>query len=195
MMPKPRAPLTFDADTHRYAVGGKPIPSVTTVLRAAGLIDFSGVPLPVLDPARERGTRVHLATELDDRGELDIGSVIPEELGYLDAYRRFKREAGFIATSIEQRVYSHRYWYAGTLDRIGLMRKKRCLLDIKTGAPQRAVGPQTAAYKAALPMNVMPRFAVYLQPDGSYQLASLNDSDDLAVFLAALRLVTWRKLL
>jgi hypothetical protein len=194
MMAKPASRLTFDPDTHRYSVGGKPIPSVTTVLRKAGLIDFSGIPLEVLNFARERGTRVHLATELDDRGELDLASVIPEELGYIDAYRRFKREAGFVATSIEQRVCSHRYWYAGTLDRIGNMRKKRSLLDIKTGEPQRAVGPQTAAYKAALPENKMPRFALYLQADGAYQLVSLNDSDDLAVFLAALRIVKWRKL-
>jgi hypothetical protein len=144
--------------------------------------------------AQERGTRVHAATALDDLGTLDEGSIEPDELGYLEAWRKFRRALDFRPTLIEHRVYCARHRYAGTLDRIGTMRGKRGLIDIKSGVRTRAAGPQTAAYANCVPRSkTIPRYAVYLQSDGKFDLVPLRDHQDLYVFLAALKLYYWKE--
>lgn len=185
--------LTFDPIAHVYKVDGRQVPNVTSVLDAAGLNEFGFVGPEVLTFARSRGQAVHAATALDDLGELDEASVDPHAAPYLTAWRRFRRETGFVPTAIEQRVYHVGHRYAGTLDREGVFPqfKSDALLDIKTGAPSATTGPQTAAYLAARGGR-RARYAVYLQPDGRYHLHLHKDPNDLAVFLAALTIFNWR---
>lgn len=190
---KKPAVLTFREEDHTYALDGKPLLSVTTILRLAGLISFDGVNPEVLQNAMARGSRVHRATELDDLGQLDIASVLEDDIGYLMAWQRFRRETGFRPEHVERRVFSHRYGYAGTLDRIGFLKRQRWLLDVKTGIRHPAVGPQTAAYRECLRHKHLPRGAVYLKADGHYDFRLLNEKDDLATFLAALRVVRWKE--
>lgn len=194
--------LHFDELAHRYYWMGQPVPNVTGVLERAGLYNFGTATREQLEDARELGRAIHKVTELHDRGTLDDASVHPVLVPYLAAWRRFVAETEFEIELIEQRVYNTIYRYAGTLDRAGHMRlpawrgqaKSRALLDIKRGVPQRATGPQTAAYQYCdgSTWRGCQRFAVYLQDDGTYKVEHHNDPNDWSVFLAALSIYNWR---
>lgn len=190
--------LTFDAATHRYFWRGQPKPNVTRVLEAAGMLNFGGATEEQLAAARERGTAVHIATELNDRDDLVEESVHESIRPYLAAWRLFRLETGFEPTLIEHRLYSQLYGYAGTMDRAGKWRYElEVPLDIKTGARQKATGPQLAAYSHAWrggSWQRTPRYAVYLQDDGHYDVVAHTATEDLSAFLAALTLWNWKGL-
>jgi len=137
--------VEFDAATHTYTAGGVVLPSVTTVIRAAGLMNaaYIGAGTTV---AMERGSIVAELTELDDMGELDAGSVDPLLFGYLDAWRRFRADAGYAveADGIERRIANGAC--AGTLDRVGKLNGIHTIIDIKTGAAAAWHKIQTAGY-------------------------------------------------
>jgi hypothetical protein len=184
--------LGFDEAAHRYYLDGVYLPSVTTVLAAAGLIDYS-----FLGDRREqylvRGRAVHLATQRDDEGCLVEESLDAEIPGYLQAWRSFRRDFGFIPQFIEHRVCNPRYGYAGTLDRTGVIRDgSEFILDIKTGEAPYATRYQVSAYSACLPHpRARLRRSVELHQDGRYRVIAYQTSSyssDLNVFLAALEL-------
>ena len=83
----------FDDGTHTYKVNGLVVPGVTSLLQIGGFIQSRWF----ADAARWRGSNVHIACMYDDLGTLDEdsedgkGRLKPIE-GYLDAWRRFKRE-------------------------------------------------------------------------------------------------------
>jgi hypothetical protein len=189
--------LRFDEAAHRYTLGGRELPSVTTLIEAAGLVDLFG---SAEDLAfwRDRGTAVHIGTELIDRDELDESTVADEVRPYLDAWRRFRRESGFTPEHIEMRLHHPVLRYAGTIDRIGTLRKHPALIDIKTGAQRRATGVQLAAYAELAAANGIcdkriRRYGCYLQPDGTYQLVPYTDTRDIIAFVSALQLWKWRQ--
>jgi hypothetical protein len=182
--------LTFVETGHRYFLAGQPLPSVTQVLTSAKLLDYD-----FLGDRREvylaRGKAVHAATHRDDDHDLDEDSVPPEIRGYLLAWRKFRRDYGFVPQWIEYRVYNEQYQYAGTLDRVGNVRDgSEFIVDLKTGVAPPAVRYQLAAYSACLPHPRMrQRRCVELHHDGTYRVLRFKTSDylhDFAVFAAAL---------
>ena len=103
--------LVFDEATHTGKVNGESLLSVTTILRKARMTpEFYNF----IDPwYLARGTYVHLATELYDRGRLDEDTVDPEITPYLDAYKVFRGDFGARITGIETRLYHPVYKYFG----------------------------------------------------------------------------------
>jgi hypothetical protein len=183
------ARFEFDPAAHRYTLDGRELPSVTQILR--GLDDFSNVPARVLEKARDRGSRVHAACNLDVLGILDENTVDDEVAPYLAQFRKFLRESGFTPTLTECRVYDERLWYAGTLDLFGDL--PGCIdvqIDIKSGAIPRSVGPQTAAYSNGLykraGIMTRKRFVLKLEA-GKYSLIQLDRADDFGAFCHALQ--------
>ena len=187
--------------------GGAPWPSVTTVLGAnlgwAG--SFDRIPPIVLERKRQLGTAVHLVCELDDQGAQFEPESLVDVQPYLDAWRAFKRETGWITVAAEKTVWHPGQRYAGTLDRIGRRGASGSLelVDLKTSSPAGAalkVGPQTAAYLAAwlecdpqakgLDFWQVPRASVHLGDDGRYSVVPHDAREDWGDFLAALRLYT-----
>lgn len=185
--------LEFDAPTHTYRWHGVVVPSVTQVLEQ--LTDFSMVPRDVLERKRQIGTWVHKAIELDLADDLDENSIGDEWRGYFNGWRKFRAESGFVASSSEQLLYSEKHRYAGTSDLIGSLPKvETALVDAKcTAILYPTVGPQTAAYAEAANIPKAKRFALQLRPNGTYNLEPCTGKDDFYVFLAALKLYTWRK--
>lgn len=186
--------LKFDATTHRYTLGGKHLPSVTQVLQL--LDQFEDVSPAVLEAARERGTHVHAVTELDDRDELDESSVNVALAPYLAAWRKFRADTGFVPTHIEDRVAHRHLGYAGTLDRMGTLRGRPALVDIKSGLKPKSVGAQTAAYLEAWMLTSGARrrpvrYCVQLNPEG-YRLHVLDDPADWPLFVSCLNVHNWR---
>ena len=83
--------------------------------------------------AGNTGTALHALTERLDKGE-DLGH-IPEVLrADLDAYRACIDRHGIEVVEVEQFVVCEALEAAGTLDRLGRVRDRLCVFDIKTGA-------------------------------------------------------------
>lgn len=173
--------LTFDEATHTYRYGGRPVPGVTQILKP--LYDFTGVPPDVLAAKARLGQRVHLATEMDDDGELDDESCDEVILGYVKGWRKFKADRSPVILASEQRVFSLEHQYAGTLDRIVGMDGDDWMLDIKTSAEiHPAVGPQTMAYSMASGHKDLRRCVVQLHMDGTYTFQELTSPKDWVIF-------------
>ncbi len=179
--------LRFDPAEHAYYLGDRRLPSVTQV-----------IPREQSYPAgaAERGTAVHLACEYDDLGDLDEGSVAPEIAGYLEAYRKWKRESMAQIESIELREYNEAYLYAGTIDRVVVFPYRgRAVIDIKSGVPEKWHALQTAAYANLLTYHMLSRFSLYLAEDGTYKIIEHYREDfsrDFSVFIGLLSYHNWR---
>jgi hypothetical protein len=185
--------LEFDAERHLYTLDGKPLPSVTQVL---------GHFLPTFhhdELAAKFGRAVHRACELNDLDDLDESSLDPMVGAYLEQYRRFRRDMRFDVdtNAIERRLWHPLLRVAGTLDRCGVLRRTsswRVLVDLKTGAPSIAAGPQTAAYESMLTYHDIPpvekRYSLHLESD-RYNLIPHQSDSDKTVFMSALTVYRW----
>lgn len=188
--------LGFESAAHRYTIDGGEVPSVTRIL--APLYDFSAVREGTLERKRQLGEMLHLAIELDLKDNLVESSIDEKIGGYFEGWRRFKREKRFECYFAEKRVGSKNFRYAGTLDFAGLVDDVESVIDGKTTAGLHpAVALQTAGYLgAASEMGVIRsnarRYALRLQPDGTYILDQHKDRNDFAVFLSCLSLHNWR---
>jgi len=100
------AMLSFDKFTHTYTLDGERFRSVTQILQASGLIDFSKIPSPILLEARDRGTAVHQALHYYNEDDIDLEAFcaeFPDYAPYVQAWVAFRAESGFeLATSFEQ---------------------------------------------------------------------------------------------
>ena len=178
--------LTFDPESHVYTLGDKRLVSVTQILKEMGLIETRFL----TEEGRDRGTQVHLATELYDRGTLDEDSLDPRLVPWLDGWKAFLRETGFVPILIEHRGAS-KYGYAGTLDRLGVTgRGKTVLLDIKSSlAKSPWIGIQIAFYQLLAEEaghKIDERWSVHLPGDGTFRIEHWPDrkNDALAVWRA-----------
>lgn len=210
------AVFTFDEATHTYALDGVRLPSVTQLLKGAGIgPDFSAVPPQLLEAARAFGVAVHSACELDDLGELDDDGTDARVMACVHAWRRFKAENDVEVLATEQRLYHPTLRYAGTLDGLVRMRAWRghgtdlVLVDRKTGQhPHPSFGVQLAAYEELLRANArgmgtrmhdailaafMKRVSVHLFDDGTYRMHPHHHPSDEAAFRACLALYSWKE--
>jgi hypothetical protein len=182
--------LRFEPEGHRYFLGSQQLPSVTQVLSM--LDKFEGVPLDVLEAARQFGSHVHMACDLDNKGVLDEDALDPALRAYLECWRRFRAESGFVLLSSEERLVHPQLRVAGTLDDSGLMSNELSIIDIKSGMVPRTVGYQTAAYLEmyALKHGKRPRrrYCVQLNPEFAlgYKLHRLSKTTDYHMFVSCL---------
>ena len=117
------AALTFDPIRHAYAVDGVPVLSVTQILKAAGLVDYDGIPEHVLRYAAERGTAVHTACEYYDQDDLDPDTLDPQLAPYVAAWMQFRKQHPFKIMASE-RMYLGQFdglRFGMTLDRLADM--------------------------------------------------------------------------
>ncbi len=187
--------ISFDPAEHIYSVGGIVRPSVTQILEDVGIIDYDAIPDGIRTKALERGRHVHTLTQFHDEGVLDPSSIDIRLSGYLDAWRRFCDEMKFEPSLIEHRGFCELWGYAGTLDRLGVLRqlagaKGDTIVDVKTNVAPYWTAFQTAAYANFFPSPAKyRRMAVELHRDGTYKIHEYRCADfrsDLNQFLAAL---------
>ena len=191
--------LTLDVN-HIYHYDGTIVPSVSEILTAAGLVDFSTVPAERLEAARKFGNAVHLACELSDRETLDFGSLDLALVPYLMGWEIFKQEYLVELRAIEEQFYSPLYRFAGTIDRIGSWRidDSSLIIDIKSGIENPAIAIQLAAY-GLLAKEIfgikgkIRRLAVYLNDKGTYRVKEYRDKNDMNIFLATLSVYNFRR--
>lgn len=203
-MPLPAA-FTFEEQTHIYRINSAELPSVTGILRAAGLVDEQWF----TDESRDRGSAVHLAIQYLDEDALDEESLDERVKPYVNAYRKFKTDTGFEPLPIidqvndaeviaEARRFQPKYGYAGTIDRIGIFRNgRKVILEIKTGAAHPTHRLQLAAYQAMLdkPGEYI-RLVLRLEKDGTYIVNEFSLTEypqDFQVFASCLQVVRFKK--
>jgi hypothetical protein len=195
----------FDPIEHRYWLDDEEIPSVTTVLRAAGLYNYDAVPQRYLNAGRTRGTFVHEICEAIDCNTLDwkrLEAEHPKYIGYAEAYMAFIADTGFQATLNEAAFGSEKEKYGGMLDKAGATRGGGLLLDIKTGMIKKnELELQTAAYEHLLPeafydeikclkKNLL-RMGLNLKPDGNYRVVMCTETRAIFKFLKYRREMQW----
>ena len=186
------ADLEFDPQAHSYTLDGRVLPSVTQIL--GPYEDWGAVPADVMAAAMDRGTRVHAACALIADGLIGSEDCDEDIQPYLQQFERFLAESGFTLHLSEERVHSS-LGYAGTLDLYGdLPKRKKSLIDIKSGSVPRSAGPQTAAYARALRETLgheaRYRYALLLTTE-RYKLVQMDDPQDDQIFLAALTMHNW----
>jgi len=184
----------FDAENHEYFLDDRRLESVTEILERSGIADyrFSN------EEAMLRGTYVHTATEMIDRGTLDWETLDPILRPYCEAYQRFIEDKRPEILTSEKPMWHPAHFYAGTPDRVALMDGIVSLIDLKTGIPNRATAIQIAAYRELIRMNdgivCRKSFSLHLRDDGTYRLDALPGGvHEYNIFLAALTVVRWKK--
>lgn len=195
----------FDHILHKYTLNGRVLPSVTQI--TSPLSDYSMVPTEVLERKKIIGSAVHLACELHDSGGVDESTIHDLCFPYFKAYLKFRADNPCDVVLNEQKVFSERWGFAGTLDRVFKMHESRTgswfkgdlvQIDLKTVATlMLATGPQTAGYALAMPDLGVPRTqvkraALQLKPDGTYTIKPYYSAKDEACFIALLTLHQWR---
>jgi hypothetical protein len=197
-IPTPDGAL-FDYAQHAYTLDGRPIPSVTQILKATGAsASFDEVPAHLLERKRQIGQAAHAATHFYDEGDFDAEmerAYFAQEAAepvrpYYDAWRKFRAERKFLPFLLETVVTSRRYWFSGTLDRFGAVHghDKLVLCDIKCGDPDDAAADlQTAGYVIAL-LEQYPQLAEYIV-DRFCQQNGFERTPDTDVERAAFELI------
>lgn len=197
--------VTFDEESHTYAVDGQPVDSVTTILKSLGLDSYAMVDPDVLERARVRGCAVDQMITQEVRGELDLGTMDPSLLEPYDAWMRFLDLSGFQPLLCQHVVYSRRYNFIGTLDLAGTLpskraggRQRKVVIDAKnTALVMPSAYIQTAAYERALAeqngiAEPIERYVLHLK-GGKFKLVPCNDRRDWIVFQSALNIHNWKK--
>lgn len=166
--------LKFDEESHTYTYDGDIVPSVTQILKEAGLsMAYKG------DNSwyAERGTVIHDAVALihSDAG-LDEKTIDPEIAGYISGYMQFLADTCYVPIAVEKMVYHQKLKYAGRIDSIGYLGDSLCLIDIKTGStiPQEAM-LQLGMYIMALKLQIK-GYVLQLKKDGNYKLRPVVDT-------------------
>jgi len=184
--------VEFNSEKHQYKASGILLPSVTEILKGAGLIDATFY----TEESKVRGSYVHKACEYYDQGDLDEDSLDPQIAGYLQAYKKWKATFGYEFTWIEMPMQDKTGVYAGTSDRI-IERRPRQIWDIKSGPYQKWHRVQSAAYVNMLddPFSYT-RLGLYLQSSGKFTVREFPKTDymaDLAIFQSALNIYYWKE--
>ncbi len=148
-----------------------------------------------------KGVLVHRIVEWEESRELDESTVDPILQGYLDAYRRFKAESGWITLNREIRFYHPKYKYCGRVDVHGFFSSQGnkppwgWVIDFKTGQPHEADKLQSPAYLFGIKYHnaslVHKCADLYLKNDGFYRFSEVkNPTDKFLRFLTGIK--KWR---
>ncbi len=183
--------LTLD-DQHVYLLDGKQIDGLTSTISEAGLMGNYGSEWHM-----DRGMKIHLATELWDRGTLDESTVDPQIQGYLKSWKRFRKDQNYTPTHIEYKTYHPELMVGTKIDRLPL-------LDIKSGseAPWHVlqVAFQRECVKIWMKEDEKLRMNpqdVYLDPDGGppkvriYKVTEMMEA--LKVYASLLVFLRWKR--
>ena len=131
------AGLTYQEEGHVYSMNGQKLPSVTQLLKDAGLgVNYSAVNPATLENARLRGDAIHYQIEdaLWNDNFFETGDEAKQILRYLNnIFYNFKKNA-FVDLLSEGTFYSINSIkpYAGRFDLLGKVNGEYVLFDVKT---------------------------------------------------------------
>lgn len=164
------------------------LPHVTEILARAGLIDATWF----TDYARERGHRVHVATQFLDEGiGFDWSAVPPDVLPRVRQYQKFLDDIRPEILSVEEEVENLTLRYQGKLDRRARINGSEGILDIKPPSREPWHRLQLALYSGCF-TRPMKRWNLHLG-DERYQLIEHKDRSDWDVAKACITLAAWKE--
>jgi len=199
----------FDSESHTYRVDGIIRPGVSQILSAAGLTeDYSSLDerrIAAINNAADRGTMVHLAVALDCCGELDEDSVDDEIWPYLESWRDFVADTGFVPVANELVFYEPESDYCGTTDLPGYIGNRFTIADLKTGSVGLKPSHKYATVAYARPFFLQEgtwpdRLIIHLRPElkrkkyREYHFSPAAAEWDWKVFAAARTIMTAKEL-
>ncbi len=182
--------LEFKEEDHSYWLGVCQLPSVTKIIADCGL--YGDASAYFTDYSRNRGLYVHLAIKYHIDGTLDDSTIDPVILPYLNAWKKFEGDTGFISEITEEPMASEAFSFAGTPDHIGKLNGFMACVDVKTGVtvfPAEQI--QLAAYEI-LYGKPLKRVSLHLSNEGKYKITEHKDRQDRGIFLACLSLYHWK---
>jgi hypothetical protein len=195
--------LTFDAEKHEYRLHGVLIPGVTSIITEVGGACGIAPTYPVGN-YRVRGSRVHEACALYDKGILDqyeIGEAIQP---YVEGWKKACVDFPIKWIGIEEQIYDPTLCVGGTTDGWGFWMEKLVVADRKSGATGRETGLQLAAYTLMLkrlgrfPVGTMfedvVRIKFELSPDGTYKAHRYENEYDFEAWEGLVRLYNWKRM-
>ncbi len=178
--------MKYDDATHTYTHKGKVVPSVTQILKHAGVADHTFVSPEAL----KRGSDVHAEIALSiENGVPSIDKYAIQAWDFID-------NCCDTFTLSEQIIFDKAIMVAGRIDLVTRINGKVWLIDWKLNSVYKSTGPQLAAYKHIWNATRKPKIvhvgAVLLTPD-SYQLCDAkgphwptDHRDDWHTFKSAL---------
>jgi hypothetical protein len=188
--------LQLDESTHTYWIGKRKFDSVSRILQELHLCnDYTGIS----SFYAERGTAVHKAVEFVDKGTLDDATVDPAIGGYVQAYRRFLRESGYVPMYWEVALHHEQLGFAGSIDKGGKLKDKFGIIDIKTSSSvDPAVDAQLCGYNVLWNENhpelpVEFKYALQLKPDGTYNLITKYSATSVDLWLSIMDVYRWKQ--
>lgn len=196
----------FDEPSHTYWLGDREIPGFSRIVQDVGVVDLSGIPLKVLEKARQRGKAVHLVCQYHDENRMDWSTIDEELTGRVAAWMKFCHDFQFkpAMDGIEVPTYHKQFLYGITPDRYGVfgpralpgIRGRSAVVEIKNTYAEETDkwGMQIAAQEAALKSHgkldpsdkSVLLYSVNLKADGSYVEQLHDDPTALRQFLACL---------
>jgi hypothetical protein len=191
----------FDPVLHEYFdETGRWVPSTTQILSLSKYANFDNIPTFVLENAAERGDAVHWLTEIyDEEGAFPAPGCPAEYLARFEGYRQWKEKENFIPEKIEFPVISSVYGmaYGCTLDRIGTLANRPCILELKfTYGPSKTWSVQLASQELALSrtptLGKYLRVACHVDKHGVAKSIIYRDPQDAQRFIFALGVVWTR---
>lgn len=211
--------LWFDAVTHSYTWGAieelaVELLSVSAAMGSAGLVRTAYF----TPESRDRGTNVHALTEQFDAGLVDLDMLADDPLlPYIQAWAKFTEDYIPKFSRTEWAVANPDLGYAGTIDRVGTLMlptkgssasrvRRRCVLDIKSGAKAPTHPVQLAAYAALVTRELvlqgespraaakLHRICVYITKKGTYKIEDYGMGGEADVLWnAALTVAKFRR--
>lgn len=176
----------FEESTHTYSdLTGRPIPSITQLLKRAGYINTEWF----TEAGRDRGTQVHALTADYDLGVLsfdDLQTLVSPYRGYVLGWAQAMKLLSHEWTVIEEGIAHPTMKFAGKPDRGGIVFARPACNELKTGAKEAWHGLQVAMQclllesRLGCPAEQINRYATYLKPDGRFKIEQFKDRTDFA---------------
>lgn len=171
---------------------------VTAILSECGLREWpAGVPVEQREFYLQRGSAIHKATALLDKGTLDWSKLDDRILPYVRAYERFRKEMGGTVIATELQIENKALGYVGTLDVIikgcALYPSGNVLFDKKTTQADVFTRLQTTGYVLGQKKKLKRGF-IALRSDGTYRAGIYdNDASDKVAWIACVKLANWKE--
>jgi hypothetical protein len=182
----------FDFDDHTYVdlESGQVLPHITGMLEQTGWIDDTWM----TEESSARGAVVHTLAADYDLGALDLRTCASPCRPYLLAHIACSKALRPVWQAIEEPLVHWGYRFGGRPDRLGKVLGLHTVLEVKSGAPLRGHGVQTALQAVlassttpSLPPHLWQRMALYLKPNGTFKLEKHTDRRDVDEALRVIR--------
>ena len=185
--------IEFREATQQYFLDGIPIPRVTGIIgKFTTPFWHAGLNLK---NALEKGQNVHKTIELYANGNLDTENLCPVLQNYLNQFIAFQQATGLKIEETEKIIYHKRLLYAGRLDMIGKIKKRKVLIEIKTGDWHRTYDLQIAGYELAERSHNRKynQTICLLLTEKGFKIKEVTRKDRYDLFLSALKLYNFLK--